>query len=118
MKIEYFKRLQEKAISEINDTLLSISEKTADFFAHRYLGRAYYFSHIMRHLAQHGITRIQLEEAPHPMLDFFLKSLNVASIHIDHELKYRARIPVPNGLSLVGVADVHEELEEGEVYSQ
>lgn len=37
-------------------------------------------------------------------------------VHIDRELKYRARIPVPSGISLVGVADVHGELEEGQVY--
>lgn len=39
-------------------------------------------------------------------------------VHMDRELKYRARIPIPDGYSLVGVADVHKELEEGEVYSK
>jgi hypothetical protein len=114
---EWFLRLQAKALSEANDTLLSISEEAAEFLNTRYLGRPYGFPAIIRGLKKYGISRAILEDAPHPMLDFFLRSLNVAVVHVDRELKYRARIPVSWGYSLVGVADVHKELEEWCVYS-
>jgi RNA-dependent RNA polymerase len=64
------------------------------------------------------MTRPALDDAPHPWLDFFLTSLNIAMVHANRELKYRARIRIPSGYSLVGVADVHMELEEGQVYSR
>lgn len=68
IKIEWFKRLQERAISDANNTLLSISEKAAEFFIIRHLGRSYGVSNIIRYLAKYGITRPQLEDAPHPWL--------------------------------------------------
>ncbi|KIM33801.1 hypothetical protein M408DRAFT_18806 [Serendipita vermifera MAFF 305830] len=114
--IDWFSRLQAKAISEANETLLSISDEASEFLTTRHLGRQYGFPFIMRGLTKYGVTRALLEDAPHPMLDFFLCSLSVAIVHIDRELKYKARIPVPSGLSLVGGADVHQELDEWCVY--
>jgi RNA-dependent RNA polymerase len=114
---DWFLRLQTLALSEANDTLLSISEDAAEFLNTRHLGRPYGFPAIIRGLKKYGISRAILEDAPHPMLDFFLRSLSVAIVHVDRELKYRARIRVPWGHSLVGVADVHKELEEWCVYS-
>jgi RNA-dependent RNA polymerase len=114
---DWFLRLQTKALTEERETLLSISDDAADFLNTRHLGRPYGFGQIMRGLTKYGIKRADLEDAPHPMLDFFLRSLSVTTVHVDRELKYRARIPVPVAWSLVGVADVHEELDEWCVYS-
>jgi RNA-dependent RNA polymerase len=106
------------ARTEANNALLSIDEYAADFLMDRHLGRPYGFPQIIRALAKYGFTRPMLEEGEHPMLDFFLRSLGIAIAHVDRELKYKARIPVPTGVSLVGVADLHGELEEGCVYSE
>jgi RNA-dependent RNA polymerase len=114
---DWFLRLQTKALTEECETLLSISDYAADFLNTRHLGRPYGFGQIMRGLTKHGIKRAVLEDAPHPMLDFFLRSLSVATVHVHRELKYRARILVSEGWSLVGVADVHQELDEWCVYS-
>lgn len=118
VEVRWFKELQDKAISEADNMFLSISDKVADFFTTRHLGRSYRVDDILRYLANNGITRPQLQEAPHPWLDFYLTSIEIARVHVYRELKYRARIPVPSGYSLVGVADIHDELKEGEVYSQ
>ena len=93
VEIEWFKKLQDKAISEVDNMFLSISEKAADFFTSRRLGRPYGVGSILHYLAINGITRLQLQEAPHPWLDFYLTSLEIARVHIYRELKYRARIP-------------------------
>ena len=47
---------------------------------------------------------------------FSLQCLNFGIYHILRDLKYHARILVPNGYSLVGEADIHGYLEEGEVF--
>jgi RNA-dependent RNA polymerase len=118
VKLQWFLKLQEMARTEANNALLSIDEYAADFLMDRHLGRPYGFPQIIRILARHGFTRPMLEEGEHPILDFFLRSLGIAIAHVDRELKYKARIPVPTGVSLVGVADLHGELEEGCVYSK
>ncbi|KAG8991145.1 hypothetical protein FRB95_011906 [Tulasnella sp. JGI-2019a] len=41
---------------------------------------------------------------------------NYALYHVKRDLKYKANIPVPDSYTLVGVADVHDVLEEGEIY--
>ncbi|PVG00763.1 hypothetical protein CPB86DRAFT_812874 [Serendipita vermifera] len=104
------------ARTEANNALLSIDEYAADFLMTRHLGRSYGFPQIIRTLAKHGFTRPMMEEGEHPILDFFHRSLDIAISHVDRELKYKARIPVPTGIALVGVADLHGKLEEGCVY--
>ncbi|KAG8781898.1 hypothetical protein FRC15_007897 [Serendipita sp. 397] len=116
ISIEWFIRLLTDAQVQMDRTLLAINTKAADFLAGRHLGRAFGFPQLINNLFKCQITRVKLEEYPHPIYDFFLRCLDVAKAHVDRELKYKARIPVPSGLSLVGVADVHLELEEGEVY--
>ena len=49
--------------------------------------------------------------------DFFQKSLEFAIHHVLRELKQHARIPVPGGWTLVGVADVHDFLEAREIFA-
>jgi hypothetical protein len=40
-----------------------------------------------------------------------------ASTHVLHEIKYRAHIPVPGSVTLLGVSDEWDCLEEGEIYA-
>ena len=48
---------------------------------------------------------------------FFQQSLEFAIHHVLRELKQHARIPIPGGWTLVGVADVHGLLREGEIFA-
>lgn len=114
--ISWFVNLQEKATGKASNTLLSIDGQAADYLMERSVGRPYGLPDIIHYLAQHGITRPQLENAPHPWYEFLIHSLSIAVLHIEREIKYKARIPVPDGHTLVGVADVHGELPEGHVY--
>lgn len=49
--------------------------------------------------------------------EFYYKSLEFAVHHVLRELKQRSRIPVPGGCTLVGVADIHGYLKEGEIFA-
>jgi hypothetical protein len=44
------------------------------------------------------------------------ESLDLAVQHVLRELKHRARIPVPGSWTLVGIADIHDFLKEGEIF--
>lgn len=116
VQIDWFKRLLVNAQSKMNSTLLSIDEGAAEFFESRRLGLPFDLPRILRSLEKYEVTRVKLQEYDHPFNDFWLRCLDVAKAHIDRELKYKARIPVPFGCSLVGVPDVHMELEADEVY--
>ena len=47
---------------------------------------------------------------------FHLQLIDFAVHHVLRELKYHARIPVPDGWTLPGVADIHGYLEENEIF--
>jgi hypothetical protein len=95
VELDWFLRLQKKAEGEAINALLSISEKGSEFFGTRHLGRCYGFPYIMRCLARYGISRPDLEDAPHPWVDFFVTSLKVGIVHANRQLKYRAKIKIP-----------------------
>ena len=117
VQLDWFKRLLVGAQSKMDSTLLSIDAGAADFFEARRLGLPFDLPRILRNLDRYEVTRVKLQECEHPFYDFWLRCLDVAKAHIDRELKYKARIPVPTGCSVVGVSDVHMELEADEVYS-
>jgi RNA-dependent RNA polymerase len=48
---------------------------------------------------------------------FTMRILDYSVNHVIRELKHHARIPVPNSWTLPGVADVHDYLQEGEIFA-
>ncbi len=48
---------------------------------------------------------------------FTMRILDYSVNHVLRELKHHARIPVPGSWTLVGVADVHNVLKEGEIFA-
>ena len=49
---------------------------------------------------------------------FWQRMMDFAVNHVLRDLKQHARIPVPGGWNIVGVADVHGYLKEGEVFGR
>ena len=106
---EVFKRLQDAAVQDVNDATKSLENalKTLDQFG---LGSSYRLSSTLVHLAKLDIT-------PSIMGDFYDRVIEITIHHILRDLKHHARIPVDEGYTLVGVADVHSYLEEDEVFA-
>jgi len=51
------------------------------------------------------------------MGDFYDRMVEITIHHVLRDLKHHARIPVDEGYTLVGVADIHDYLQEGEVFA-
>ncbi len=51
------------------------------------------------------------------MGDFYDRMVEITIYHVLRDLKHHARIPVDEGYTLVGVADIHDYLQEGEVFA-
>ncbi|EKM55558.1 uncharacterized protein PHACADRAFT_173705 [Phanerochaete carnosa HHB-10118-sp] len=105
---EILKKLQDAVIQETKDAANSLSTAARLLEPHG-LGTGFKVSSVFANLA-----RLELDSMPDP---FFHRVLNVAIYHILRDLKYHARIPVPGGYTLVGVADPYGYLGEGEVFA-
>jgi RNA-dependent RNA polymerase len=106
---EVFRDLQDAAVRDVEDAVTSLEKaaKTLDQFG---LAASYRMSSILRHLSKLGLS-------PSDMDDFYDQMLSFSIHHILRDLKNQARIPVNEGYTLVGVADIHRYLQEGEVFA-
>jgi RNA-dependent RNA polymerase len=106
---DVFQTLQDAAVQEVNEAAGSLEKaaKTIDQFG---LATSYRLSSTLQHLAKLGLT-------PSDLGDFYDQMLTCAVHHILRDLKHHARIPVHEGYTLVGVADIHHYLQEGEVFA-
>ena len=106
---DVFKNLQDAAVQDVNDAGTSL-EKYANTLDQFGLAASYRLSSILSHLAKLGLS-------PQVMGDFYDQMLAFSVHHILRDLKNQARIPVNDGYTLVGVADIHKYLQEGEVFA-
>lgn len=81
------------------------------------LGRPFKFNRLLRHLIKGGLHYRDLFQDPRPVTKFFERVGDTILVHLKRDVKHRARIPIPNSYTLVGVADVHEYLKPAEVFS-
>jgi hypothetical protein len=106
---DVFEDLQDAAVQDVHDaeTSLENAVKTLDQFG---LATSYRLSSTLLHLAKLGVT-------PSVMGDFYDRMIEITIHHVLRDLKHHARIPVHDGYTLVGVADIHGYLLEGEVFA-
>jgi hypothetical protein len=109
IRSEVFERLQDAAVRDVNDAAMSLDQavKTLGQFG---LGSSYRLSSTLVHLAK-------LDMTPSTMGDFYDRMIEITIHHVLRDLKHHARIPVDEGYTLVGVADIHGYLQEGEVFA-
>ncbi|KAK2461790.1 hypothetical protein APHAL10511_006253 [Amanita phalloides] len=106
---EAFKKYQDLAIEQTQQSVLS--NATAARMLESYgLGTAYTVPSVLLQLHKRGIQDF-LSNA------FWKKSMDFAVYHVLRELKNHARIPVPGAWTLVGVADEHDYLRDGEIFA-
>lgn len=105
---KFLESLQDTIMNKTRDAVQSLWA-AAELFGDYNLGRVYDLSDVFQELHNMGIDTLD---------DVFSQQvLRFGVHHIVRDMKYRARIPVPNGWNLVGVADVHGYLEEGQVFA-
>jgi RNA-dependent RNA polymerase len=79
------------------------------------LGSAFHLPSVL-----HSLKNLQLDfayDANSMLTPFWMRILDGFVHHALRELKSHARIPLPGSWTLIGVADVYEELQEGEIFA-
>ena len=104
---EAFLDLQESAVEELRRTTVS-PLKAADFLERNHVGQNAHISWLLRKL--HAINLPSLKDP------FVRDVVEVSTLVQLRELKHRSRIPVEGGVTLYGIMDEFNLLEEGEIY--
>ncbi|KAJ7275343.1 RNA-directed RNA polymerase 2 [Mycena haematopus] len=105
---DVFKGYQDKAVREVQDSTSSLQAFARMLEIHG-LGTAYRLPSVLLGLNQLGLDTL-------PGNKFYRKMLDFAVHHVLRLLKTKARIPVKGAVTVVGVADVHRFLKEGEIF--
>lgn len=104
----YMKKLQDDAVRDTKTAAESLDGAARLLEAHG-LGTSFRLTSVLL-----GIHRLGFNTSEDP---FIRQMLSFAVYHVLRDLKYHARIPVPGGWTLVGVADVHGYLKAHEVFA-
>lgn len=80
------------------------------------LGRPFKFHRLLLQLIKGGLHYRDLCQDSRPVTEFFRRVGEAILVHLKRDVKHRARIPIPNSHTLVGVADIHGYLGPGEVF--
>ncbi|KAH9937600.1 RdRP-domain-containing protein [Fomitopsis serialis] len=106
---EVFQSLQDNAVRDAQGSTASL-ERSARLLEAYGLGASYRITSTMLNLHRLGVGPLTEDIFWQQMMDFAVN-------HVLRELKHHARIPVPNGWTLVGAADVYGYLKEGEIFA-
>ncbi|KAG8899414.1 hypothetical protein FRB99_006745 [Tulasnella sp. 403] len=105
-----FMKYLDMALETVHE-MLNTPYSSAKLMEEHGLGASYKIPLFLTRLERYGLTALHQR-------DPFIRNLSLyANYHIKRELKYHTRIPIPGCWTLVGVADVHDVLQEGEVYA-
>ncbi|EIN03593.1 RdRP-domain-containing protein [Punctularia strigosozonata HHB-11173 SS5] len=111
-----FMKLQNAAVEDTKAASRSLT-KAAQILETHGLGTAFRLTSVFLGLERLGVdltrrgNRFRLED------EFIHRAIAYAINHVLRELKHHARIPVPSSWTLVGIADIHGVLKEGEVFA-
>lgn len=104
-----FTGLQNKVIYSVKKTASTL-EGAYNLLQSHNLGRALKVPQVLSNLHRIGFKP--------SFSDFFRRAMSCVVYDILRALKYKARILLPNSYTLVGVADVHKYLKEGEIFGK
>jgi RNA-dependent RNA polymerase len=105
---ETFEHFQRMAVDDTHESTTSLGRAARLLETHG-LGNSFRLTSVMLNLERLGI--VSWDDI------FYQQMLEYAIYHILRELKHRSRIPVPEAWTLVGVADIHKMLDEGEIFA-
>ncbi|KAG8890412.1 hypothetical protein FRB98_008447 [Tulasnella sp. 332] len=101
--------LLDDALEAIKEALESATA-TARLLSDYHLGESFGVPSLLNMLDRYGMSTLLASDK---MLQ---EARNYALYHVQRDMKYKANIPVPDAYTLVGIADVHDVLEEGQIY--
>jgi hypothetical protein len=104
-----FHDFQEHAVQQTRDATATL-DKAARLLETHGLGASFRLPSTMQSLAKLGLDSIYDDT-------FYTQLLKIGVYHVLRDLKHHARIPIPDAWTLVGVADVHRYLREGEIFA-
>ncbi|KAI0341621.1 RdRP-domain-containing protein [Trametopsis cervina] len=105
---EILKELQAVVIAHTKEAYTGL-DKAARLFESYGVGSSFKLASVFL-----GLDKLGIRPRHHPL---FGQLIDLAVHHVLRELKYHARIPVPDGWTLPGVADIHGYLQEGEIFA-
>jgi RNA-dependent RNA polymerase len=105
---ETFLHFQDVAVEDANESLNSL-ERSARLLESHGLGNSFRLPSVML-----GLEKLGVHQWDNP---FYRQMMEYAVHHVLRELKHHARIPIPGAWTLVGVADMHKFLGEGEIFA-
>jgi RNA-dependent RNA polymerase len=112
---EVFLQLQRQAVKETREASKSLQGAAGLIDTHG-LGIAFALPSTFTNLRKLGID-FEPQVTPSGVLDPFMnRCMQFAVHHVLREIKFRARVPVPECWKLVGVVDEHNILEPDEIY--
>ena len=114
--MEPFMELQRDAVEKTNEASKSLDSASRLLEQHG-LGTTFRMTSVLLNLHKLGAD-LESTRQDGKFTSFLKKSLEFAVNHVLRDLKYKARIPVPDAWTLVGVADEYDYLEEGQIYGQ
>jgi hypothetical protein len=108
--------LQSTCIREVQAIQTSLSQATKVFLQHN-LGASYHLPSLFNNISEY--LGLDISDGPDGGLNHYLmkEALYCAATHALREIKYRAHIPVPGSVTLLGVCDEYDCLEEGEIFA-
>ncbi|KAG8901072.1 hypothetical protein FRC00_009256 [Tulasnella sp. 408] len=109
VKHSTFIKLQEEAM-ETAQAALDHPDSFATLMEMYELGKAFELPNLLRRLSRYNLQDL------HNRDPFFRKLSCFSLYHAKRELKFHARIPVPGSWEVVGVADEHNQLGDGEIF--
>lgn len=108
-----FLELQRNAVKVTKDAVESLGTASELLEAHG-LGTSFSLKSVFGNMARMGADLGTQDD----MWPFLEHVLSFCTNHVLRDLKYRARIPIPNGCMLVGIADEYDLLQEGQIYGE
>ena len=108
--------LQSTSIREVQTIQTSLNQATKVFLQHN-LGASYHLPSLFNNISRY--LGLDIYDRPVGGLQHHLikEALYCAATHALREIKYRAHILVPDSVTLLGVSDEYDCLEEGEIFA-
>ncbi|KAJ3575271.1 hypothetical protein NP233_g1196 [Leucocoprinus birnbaumii] len=103
-----FEDFQDRAVRETQEATRTLSA-CSSFAPDSRLGLAFRLPSTFMRLAKLDLEVLAKD-------DSFNQLIHIGVYHVLRDLKHRARIPIPNAWTLVGIADTHRELGEKKVF--
>jgi RNA-dependent RNA polymerase len=110
---DIFLELQRAAVKMTEGAIKSLDTASSLLDAHD-LGTSFGLRYVFKNMAGMGAD-LGTQDDLWPFLEHVLK---FCANHVLRDLKYRARIPIPESWTLVGVADEYDLLQEGQIYGE